>query len=66
MGIPTKEWGDIPSHRLVFCQTSPQAVFKMEANAEESQEAFSQKSRTYNIVRVEDTILAAAAEVGID
>ena len=38
MGIPTKEWHDIPSPGLVFYQTSSQAVLQMEANTYISQE----------------------------
>ena len=66
MGIPTKEWDDIPSPVLIFYQTSSQAVLKMEANIEESQEALSQNNHNANIMRVGDTILDTSAEAGID
>ena len=64
MGIPTKEWDDIPSPGLVFYHTSSHKFLHMDPNIDESQEVFSKKTHNANTMRVGDTILAAAAESG--
>ena len=38
VGIPTKEWYNIPYPVLIFCQTLSQAVLQMESNIDWSQE----------------------------
>ena len=37
MGIPTKEWDDLPYTGLVLCHTSSHKVFQMDPNTYESQ-----------------------------
>ena len=61
MGILTEEWDEFPSTGLMFCQTSPQEVFKMEPITDKTKEALLYKKRNTNVMRVVDTILAAAA-----
>ena len=66
MGIPTKEWDDLPSPGLMFWQTSSQEVLQMEPITDKFQEVLSRKKRNPNIMCVRDTILASEAESGID
>ena len=60
VGAPTKEWGGLPSHGLMFCQTSTQEVLQTEPIKN------SVKKGNSRIMHMGDTILAAAAEAGID
>ena len=60
MGSPTEEWGILPYLGLMFCQTSTQEVLQNEyINT-------SVTKGDASIMHVVDTILAAAAEAGID
>ena len=60
MRSPTEEWGELPSPGLMFCQTSTQEVRQTESinNIVRKGDAI--------IMHVGNTILAAAAEAGID
>ena len=60
MGSPTDEWGELPFPGLIFCQTSTQEARKNQSinNSVSKGDA--------NTMHVGDTVLAAAAEVGID
>ena len=60
MGAPTKEWGKLPSTGLMLCQTSTQEVPQTEPIKK------SLKKGNVSIIHVSYTILAAAAEAGID
>ena len=60
MGSPTDEWGELPSPGLMFYQTSTQ-----EARQNQSINNSVRKGGA-NTLHVGDTILAAAAEAGID
>ena len=60
MGYPTKEWGELPSPGLMFCQTSTKEVQQTKPINN-----IMRKGDT-GIINVGDTILAAAAEAGID
>ena len=60
MGLPTKEWGKLPSPGLMFCQISTQEVRQTESINN------SVRKGDASITHVGDTILVAAAEVGID
>ena len=66
MVITTKEWDDIPYHELIFYRNSSQEVLYMYSNTDEAQKVFSHNKFNANIMCVEDAILAAAAESGID
>ena len=66
MEITTKEWGDLQSTGLMFCQTLSQEVLKMEPSTDKIKEGLSYKERNANVICVGDTILAAAKETGID
>ena len=66
MGIPTKEWDDLPPPGIMFCNTSSHAVLKMDSNTDEALEMFLHNNKNANIMRVGYTILAAAEESGID
>ena len=61
MGIPTKEWDDLPSPGVMFLHTSPQEVLYMEPITYKFQEVFSHKKLNANIISVGDTILSAVA-----
>ena len=60
MGCPIEEWGELPSPDLMFCQTSTQEAPKTESinNSVRKDDCI--------IMHVGNTILAAAAEAGID
>ena len=60
MGSSTEEWGELPSPGLVFCQTSTQEVRQNEPINN------SVRKDDSSIMHVDDTILAAAVEAGID
>ena len=60
MGYPIKEWGELPSPGLMFCQTSTQ-----EAQQTESINKSVRKGDS-RIMHMDDTILADAAEAGIN
>ena len=60
MGSPTNEWGELPSPGLMFCQTSTQEAQKNQSINN------SVRKGDASIMHVGDTILAAAAEAGID
>ena len=60
MGSPTDEWGELTSPGLIFCQTSTQEARKNQYINN------SVKKGDSIIMHVGDTILAAAAEAGID
>ena len=60
MGSPTDEWGELPSPGLMLCQTSTQEARKNQSINNSDREGDS------SIMHVGDTILAAAAEAGID
>ena len=66
MGIPNKEWDDLPSPGIMFLQTSSQEVLNMEPITDEFQGVFSRNKRNTKIMCVRDTILASSAEAGID
>ena len=66
MGIPTKEWDDLPSPGLIFFYTSSHEVLNMEPFTDKSQELFSLNKCDANIMHVGDTILDAASEAGIE
>ena len=65
-GILTKEWDDIPYPGIMFFQTSPQEVLQMEPITGKVQEVFSRNKHNTTIIRVGDTILAAATESAIN
>ena len=60
MGYPTNEWGELPSTGLIFFQTSTQEA--------RQNQYINNSVRKVNasIMHVGDTILAVAAEAGID
>ena len=60
MGAPTEEWAKLPSHGLMYCQTSTQEVPQTEPINN------SLRKGNYSIMHVGDTILAAAVESRID
>ena len=60
MGSPTEEWGELPSPGLMFCQTSTQEVLQTQSINN------SVGKVNASIIHVGNTILAAAAEAGID
>ena len=60
MGPPTKEWGELPSPGIMFCQTSTQEARKNEFINN------SVRKGDARIMHVGNTILDAAAETGID
>ena len=60
MGSPTKEWGKLPYPGLIFCQTSTQEFRQTEPINNSVRKGYT------SIKQVGDTILAAAAEAGID
>ena len=60
MGSPTKEWGELPSPGLMFCQTSTQETRQTKSINN------SVRKGDDRIIHVGNTILAAAAEAGID
>ena len=60
MGSPTKEWGKLPSPGLIFFQTSTQEVLQTKYIDNIVRKGDS------SIIYVGDTILAAAADAGID
>ena len=66
MGIPTKEWYDIPSTGLIFFQTSSQEVLNIHPSIDEDQNVSSHNKKYYNIIRVGYTILSAETEAGTD
>ena len=66
MGIHTKEWDDIPSSELMFCQTSPQEVLQMQPIIYKPQEVFSRNKHNAKIIDAVDTILDASEEAVID
>ena len=59
-GAPTNGWGKLPSSGLVLCQTSTQEVPQTEPIKN------SVKKGNSIIIHVGDTIMAAAADAGID
>ena len=65
LGIPTKEWYDLPSPGIMFCKTLPQELLQMDTIKDKSQDLLLYNKNNPNIMRVRDTILAAAAESGI-
>ena len=60
MGSPTKEWGELPSHGLMFCQTSTQEARQTKSINN------SMRKGDVSITNVGDTILDAATEARID
>ena len=60
MGSPTDEWGELPYPGLMFCQTSTQEAWQNQSINN------SVSKGCARIMHVGDTILAAAAEAGID
>ena len=66
IGIPTKEWDDLPSPGIIFFQTLSHEVLHMEPITNKVQEVLSRNKRNSNIMLLLDNILADAAESGID
>ena len=66
LGIPTKEWYNIPFPWLMFCQTLSQEVLQMDTNTYKSQEVFLYNNNNSNIMLVGYTILVAEVESVID
>ena len=66
MVIPAKEWYNLPSPGLMFCQTSQQEVLKVQSITDEFKEAFLRNKLNTNVMRVLDTIMATAAEASTD
>ena len=62
MGIHTKEWDDLPSPGLMFCQTLSQEVLHKNPSTDKIKEAFSHNNGNTSIIHVVDTILADAEE----
>ena len=60
VGIPTKEWYNIPFPWLMFCQTLSQEVLQMDTNTYKSKEVFLYNKRNDNIICVGDNILYVA------
>ena len=60
MGSLTKDWGELPSTDLMFCQILTQEVRKTKSINNSVRKGY------YRIMHVDDTILAAAAQAGID
>ena len=60
MVSPNKEWGELPSPGLMFCQTSTQESRQTESINNSVRKGYSR------IKHVGNTILAAAADSGID
>ena len=60
MGSSTEEWGELPSPGLMFCQTSTQETRQTESISN------SVRKGDASIMHMGDTILAAAAEAGIN
>ena len=60
MESPIKEWGKLPSHGLMLCQTSTQEVPQTEPINN------SLKKGNASVIHVGNTILADTAEAGID
>ena len=66
MGIPTKERDELPYTGLMFCQTSSQEVLQTEPITDITKESFFHNKGSASVMRVGDTILAAAEEARID
>ena len=60
MGAPTEEWGKPTSPGLMFCQTSTQEIPQTEPINNIV------KKGNARIIHLDDTILGAIAEAGID
>ena len=61
MGIPTKDWDEIPSTGLMFCQTSSQEVLQTEPITYRLKYIFLRNKRNTNRMSVGDNILADSA-----
>ena len=66
MGIPTKEWDDLPSPVLMSCQTSSQEFLQTYPITDKIKEAFLHNKGKSRVIRVVDTILDDASESEID
>ena len=66
VGIPAKEWDDLPSTGLIGFQTSSQEVLQTQPSTDKIEEELWHKKFNDSVLRVGDTILAAASESGID
>ena len=66
MGITTKEWDDLPSPGIIFCQISRKEVFQTEPVNDKTKKTFSHNKGNARVMRAGDTILAAAPEYIID
>ena len=60
MGPPTEKWGEPPSTGIMLCQNSTQEVLQTEPINNNMEKG------NFNIMHVEDTILAIAADSGIN
>ena len=65
MGIPTKEWDDLPSPGIIFFQTLSHEVLHMEPITNKVQEVLARKKLNANKMCMGDTILDAVAEASI-
>ena len=66
MGIPTKEWGNIPYPGLMFFQNFSQKVLNMEPITYKVQKLLSRNKRKINTMCVVYIILDDTLESGID